>query len=814
MEEGAGVGSVRLPSREDAAVPLSRDASREGEFLAVGGTPRAPPGPPAPPAPSVAVEREVDGTRAGSGGDGGGGGPDEAGAEGAHPAPPVGAAEQQEATSARAVYWAAHDGRHEDLQLLLERGAPHSGHCDHDRWNALAWAADNGRSRCVELLLAAGADPSWRLRTLNQTALHLASKGGHVRCVAALLNAGVEVNTADVHGWTPLHVASHRGHLNVVRALLEAGAYVDALTTTGVSPVMLATIPNNRYCVLALLEHGANPNLVRMRDGRGPLHVATSRGYTTIARAMCERGADVELPSRDTGETPVSLAKKFWREELMLIYEGFKLQPLPDDVSRRSRPRGGSAGDETDAAGDRSVEGNERRAVVRHVLRSGVRCRVTVSKSKSKRAAEGSAGAAKERIVRLGANDRTLVMWRRSRVLRRLKPDRGISPLELGEHCVVAVAASAATADIALAAASPDRCFSADDSSDEPPSNPKKARPRGPSDSSSPAQHAAGGAGGAGGADEAAVDAELNGGSASPLLGRASPDGAAEEVVVVSVGDYRLVIGPLCDLASTGLEARDLASFFRDAIGAVAPLYIATFAVNEALETWAAYRRQSSVLSAGFSATTPAASVELRVQYQRAVAEDARAVVLLRDAAMRLHREERVMRVRSSEATSASDHVVARNWQIRASRVAGLFARAKALHATLLDARPRGTALATVTLLAPGHAAAHHMFGGTTALCDEGKLDTDDACAPSPRTDASEHETCIICCERAMEALLVPCGHCCTCLPCSDGLMAIEAGFGGRCPLCREIIDSVQSASAAAAEAAAVETAAAAARAC
>jgi hypothetical protein len=91
------------------------------------------------------------------------------------------------------------------------------------RRSALPWAAENGHEAVVKLLLEKGAE----LETKDMhgwTPLSQATRNGHEAVVKLLLEKGAELETKDMHGWTPLSQATQNGHEAVVKLLLEKGS--------------------------------------------------------------------------------------------------------------------------------------------------------------------------------------------------------------------------------------------------------------------------------------------------------------------------------------------------------------------------------------------------------------------------------------------------------------------------------------------------------------------------------------------------------------------------------------------------------------
>jgi hypothetical protein len=92
-----------------------------------------------------------------------------------------------------------------------------------------------------------------------------AAEENHVHVIEVLLYAGADVNQQDEWGVTAVYAASRSGHINAVKTLLHANARTD-LTTSG--------------------SH--------WQDYSTPLHIAASRGHSSIVQMLIGAGADVD----------------------------------------------------------------------------------------------------------------------------------------------------------------------------------------------------------------------------------------------------------------------------------------------------------------------------------------------------------------------------------------------------------------------------------------------------------------------------------------------------------------------------------------
>lgn len=194
----------------------------------------------------------------------------------------------------------------------------------YDGLHAVAYRGDVNE---IRRLLAGGADPN--TRDLHQrTPLHVAAHRGHWDAAQALLGGGADPNAKDVrsydivtiaavrddvvflqraiaHGADPravtspydgtaLIAAAHLGHDGAVEALIAAGAALDHVNNLGWTALIEAIVlgrggPRHTRCVKLLVEAGADPN-VADRQGRTPLALARSRGFSAMADIIAARG--------------------------------------------------------------------------------------------------------------------------------------------------------------------------------------------------------------------------------------------------------------------------------------------------------------------------------------------------------------------------------------------------------------------------------------------------------------------------------------------------------------------------------------------
>jgi ankyrin repeat protein len=165
--------------------------------------------------------------------------------------------------------------------------------------------------------------------------------------VSILVAAGADVNVAAVGMWhqeTPLHWAASNDDLILIDALLDAGAAIEAPGSSidGGPPLSSAVGYGQWNGGRRLVDRGAAtklwheaalglmPEIVRRFDIDPPPRDALSApfwnacrgGHLVIARALLERGADLNWVAPWSGQTPLDIAQDGRHSDLVVWLTG------------------------------------------------------------------------------------------------------------------------------------------------------------------------------------------------------------------------------------------------------------------------------------------------------------------------------------------------------------------------------------------------------------------------------------------------------------------------------------------------------------
>jgi uncharacterized protein len=193
----------------------------------------------------------------------------------------------------KGLHAAAASGDTAAIAAELARGAAVDGRDGRER-TPLHVATYRRQSEAVRALVRAGADPK-AFEHQRYDVVTIAAVADDIDTLRLVLSLGGDAKliTSPYQG-TALIAAAHLGHDEVVRTLIAAGAPLDHVNNLGWTALIEAIVlgdggARHQACVKALLDAKANPNIAD-RDGRTPLALAKSRGYTAMATMIAAAG--------------------------------------------------------------------------------------------------------------------------------------------------------------------------------------------------------------------------------------------------------------------------------------------------------------------------------------------------------------------------------------------------------------------------------------------------------------------------------------------------------------------------------------------
>ncbi|MEZ0262463.1 MAG: ankyrin repeat domain-containing protein [Alphaproteobacteria bacterium] len=131
-----------------------------------------------------------------------------------------------------------------------------------------------------------------------------------------------DIDEMDAASWTPLLQAVATGNRDIVAALIDGGARVNApepsMGHTPLSRAVSGWYGGKPAMVSLLLSRGADPNILPINPGEGPLLSAAEKGYETIMLMLLGKGAAIE--QEDTwGKTAIHVAAEHGQAAIIRI---------------------------------------------------------------------------------------------------------------------------------------------------------------------------------------------------------------------------------------------------------------------------------------------------------------------------------------------------------------------------------------------------------------------------------------------------------------------------------------------------------------
>ena len=137
-----------------------------------------------------------------------------------------------------------------------------------------------------------------------------AAEAGDLDEVKFWLERGADVNARHQNGDTPLIIAVRDSHAEVSKHLITRKDHPtnpNLANNQNETALTLAAKHSATQTAVLLLKAGAKPNM-QDDEGRAAVHYAAVNGDDTTIKALADAGANLDLPRRKGGETPLILA--------------------------------------------------------------------------------------------------------------------------------------------------------------------------------------------------------------------------------------------------------------------------------------------------------------------------------------------------------------------------------------------------------------------------------------------------------------------------------------------------------------------------
>ncbi|XP_076454345.1 tyrosine-protein kinase HTK16-like isoform X2 [Babylonia areolata] len=181
-----------------------------------------------------------------------------------------------------------------------------------------------------------GQPPPHRVRKAgHNTLLHQAVQEGDVKIIQQILDSPnrPDINAKNTLGSTALHLAAYNGRDDIVQILLKASPDTTIKDCNGHTPLHRACVGDRASTARLLIQVGhCDPHARCPQTGWVPLHEAALKGSVECTKALLELHA-TPFPRNENGETPLDVAEKYRRLDVVKVYEEF--QPLPTRTDRK-----------------------------------------------------------------------------------------------------------------------------------------------------------------------------------------------------------------------------------------------------------------------------------------------------------------------------------------------------------------------------------------------------------------------------------------------------------------------------------------------
>lgn len=199
-----------------------------------------------------------------------------------------------EVAAYRGLHAAAHRGDTAAIERLIRRPGALTAR-DRNGRTPLHVATFARKPDAVRALLMGGADPA-ALDNDRYDAVTVAAVADDEATLRVLLQGGASAKlTTSRYDGTALIAAAHLGHDGVVRQLIAAGAPLDHVNNLHWTAMIEAVVlgdggARHQASLKALIDAGASVRLTD-REGRTPLALARSRGYSAMVSMLEAAGA-------------------------------------------------------------------------------------------------------------------------------------------------------------------------------------------------------------------------------------------------------------------------------------------------------------------------------------------------------------------------------------------------------------------------------------------------------------------------------------------------------------------------------------------